>query len=81
MGWEFGMGKRKLTGTLNWVNKDGKYKKVKPELLDEYLHDGWVIGGPAKGTIHIFNGDKHKMVHKNEIDKYICDGWTTSRKQ
>ena len=34
----------KLSGTLQIYNKDlNIYKKIKKELSDEYLNDGWII--------------------------------------
>lgn len=32
------------------INKDGKEKKVKREILDTWLNDGWALGGRPRGT-------------------------------
>ena len=76
LGWKFGMGKRKLTGTLNWIHKNDVYKKVRPEDLQSYLDAGWERSGPAKGSIHIYKGPLHKMVHADAIQGYLDSGWS-----
>lgn len=78
-GWLFGMGKRNPTGTMNWINKNGTYKKVYPHELQKYLEDGWTPGGPAKGTTHIYKGSSHKMIQTKFLQKYLEDGWTKTK--
>ena len=40
----------KQKGELNsqygtcWVTKEGEYKKIKKELLEDYINDGWIKG-------------------------------------
>lgn len=73
------MGHRKPSGKgINtFIHKGNEYKKVKNTEIQKYIDNGWEIGGPAKGTVHIVNSNGgHKMVHKNEVNEYINRGWT-----
>ena len=35
----------KKTLNTRWINKDGIYKRVKSEMLQDFLQEGWLLGG------------------------------------
>lgn len=64
------------------VNNGIKNLQVKPEEVDKYLADGWVLGGHKIGKVNnrttgkwIHLGDKQKRVFEYELDDYIAEGW------
>lgn len=71
------------------IFKDGVYKYVKDETLDEYLADGWILQGvhtgksmPRKDTrkrVHINNGTESKVVLFDDLEQYYNDGWELGR--
>jgi hypothetical protein len=46
-----------------WVNKSGTNKKVKKEIIDNYLNEGWTIGRKTE-----INGEKIKTSKLKEVD-------------
>ena len=73
-------------GTV-WINKDGKNKSIKKELLDEYLNDGWKKGHIFKSaetakSRKMYNPQtgKTRSTKVHLIDKYISKGWTLGGK-
>ena len=61
------------------IFKDGVYKYVKDDVLEEYLDQGWVLKGAMSGKIWVNDGVKARQVAKDELDSYLNDGWTTGR--
>lgn len=67
------------------IFKDGIYKYVKQDVLDEYLEDGWILQGaqtgksiPRKDTrkrVHINNGVENKVVPIDDLEQYYDGGW------
>lgn len=72
-------------GTV-WINKDQINKKIKAEILSEYIDQGWKRGRcwvtlhkaprKEKGTYWITDGNLNKSVNSIEI---IPDGWRRGR--
>jgi predicted XRE-type DNA-binding protein len=46
-----------------WVNKSGINKKIKKEIIDNYLNEGWTIGRKTE-----INGEKIKTSKLKEVD-------------
>ena len=78
-----------VTGRL-WICDGTSYKRILPELLDNYLKDGWFIKAPSKlrndeqkqkyreGSLnrkHIHKDGKNKNVKIEEYQYYIDNGW------
>lgn len=71
------------------IFKDGIYKYVKEDVLDEYLDDGWILqGAMAGGTykrkdnrprVWINNGHDEKNVFVDDANKYYISGWVNGR--
>lgn len=66
------------------INNGISEKKVKREVLKNFLKDGWSlgrlkgnsgIGKSVKGKIWINDGCKNKRIYKEEFEKYILLGW------
>ena len=73
-----------------WVCKDGKYKRLLKEDVDEYINKGWSVGGPKKtrtdesrmrykeassGRVHIHYDDVNTSVKVDALNKYLEQGW------
>lgn len=74
------------------INKENVNKKIKPELLEEYLKKGWEKGGikhttetkkklsEARNRVFINNGIINTTVNKELLEQYISEGWIKGRK-
>lgn len=60
-------------------NIDGRVliKQVRPEVLDQYLQDGWQKGWPTRQWIHRFENGRclKKMVLRTELASYLAAGY------
>lgn len=72
------------SGFKHWttIYKNGDFKTIRVEELNEYLQNGWEKRGhtkgrtsPTKGMIWITKETKQKLINVNELDKYISEGW------
>lgn len=65
--------------------KDGIHKEVKPEMVEEYLQEGWIFRGHMAGkqggkkTILINNGYTEARVRVKKLDDYLAQGWQIGR--
>lgn len=74
-----------------WLTKDGESIRVKKELAEQYLAEGWIKGRKIKNTeniqkananrwwIHNDNGES-KYINKQDLQKYLDEGWKRGRK-
>ena len=69
-------------GTVT-LHKGNRNTHIKPELVDEYLSNGWVLGGKklgkAKGRSSgkwIHKDNTQKRVFESELDEYLSEGWS-----
>lgn len=49
-------GKKNSQFGTKWINKEGVNKKITPDMLDEYLEKGWVLGRKDKTNISFNQG-------------------------
>lgn len=71
------------------IFKDGVYKYIKEDMLEEYLNDGWILQGAQKGKnykrkdtrkrVAINNGIDNKVVCVDDLDQYYDNGWMLGR--
>ena len=71
-----------------WIHKmiDRKVinKKVYPNDVEQFLSDGWILGGKRKEqneTVWINKDCVNKIVNSNEIESYIRNGWQKGMKR
>jgi hypothetical protein len=57
-----------------WVNKSGTNKKVKKEIIDNYLNEGWILGRKTEITGEKIKTSKLKEVDVKEIKKLLSVG-------
>lgn len=71
-----------------WINNGTDNKFVKPEDIEMYLQQGWMLGrtsptdetkkktsASCKGKQTIHKEEVIKKVNEDELDKYILEGW------
>lgn len=75
------------------INKDGVTKRVKPEVLQQYLDDGWTLGDARSkdessnryvttlGRKAMNKDGVVKMIPKEEIEQYLSLGWILGTKK
>ena len=65
------------------VHKDGSYKRIKPELLNQYITLGWVLGTPENVKLKISQSviGKAKPGHNNGGPKKGSVPWNKGRKE
>ena len=68
-------------GTVT-LHKDNRNTHVKPEMVDSYLLDGWLLGGKKLGRSNgrssgkwIHKENEQKRVYDSELSQYLEDGW------
>lgn len=61
------------------IYKDGIYKYVKEDTIEEYLSEGWELKGPQSGKSAVNNGIVCKMVDEAELSQYEESGWMRGR--
>lgn len=61
------------------VFKDGSYKYVKKEQLQEYLDEGWILRGAHFGRKWVHKGDDVRQVKEEELQDYLDNGWEEGR--
>lgn len=84
---------KKVTGN-KIMNKDGCYKRVPKNLIEEYLKGGWCFGGKSRkgkyknrnsnhnqGKIRIHNGKVNKFILPEYLQEYLDKGWIKGRLQ
>lgn len=64
-----------------WVTKNGIYKSIHKDNLQQYLNDGWVIGNNHKGMKCITKDGKNKRVKPDELQQYLNNGWKLGTNQ
>jgi hypothetical protein len=57
-----------------WITKNGTNKKVKKEIIDNYLNEGWVLGRKSEITGEKIKTSKLKEVDVKEIKKLLSVG-------
>ena len=57
-----------------WVNKSGTNKKVKKEIIDNYLNEGWILGRKTEITGEKIKTSKLKEVDVKEIKQLLSVG-------
>lgn len=64
------------------MNKDNRNTFVKPDDVEQYLNNGWKLGGRKLGKSTnrstgkwIHQGDKQKRVYEYELEEYLNNGW------
>jgi hypothetical protein len=57
-----------------WVNKNGVNKKIKKEIIDNYLNEGWIVGRKTEITGEKIKTSKLKEVDVKEIKKLLSVG-------
>jgi hypothetical protein len=67
------------------VTKDGKNKRLRPDEVDGYLKQGWLVGSSTKGKKvsnrsclgkkAVNKNGTAKYVPKSEVDDYLLQGW------
>lgn len=74
-----------------YIHKECVEKFIKPDELQEYLDDGWVLGRylrpeskasrrlKLKGRKFIHKDGRQIMVQTDELQEYLDDGWTLGR--
>lgn len=81
MGWKFGMGYRQKNKNKQcFIFKNDVFLKINIEFLDQYLKDGWIKRGPAKGSIQIHKDGKNKMIFQQDLQNYLDNGWKIGMK-
>lgn len=61
------------------VFKDGTYKYIKKEQLEEYLSDGWIKQGAMQGNKFVTKDGVRKSIPKEELQDYLDAGWQLGR--
>ena len=71
------------------IFKDGVYKYVKEDVLEEYLNDGWILQGAMTGGSYkrkdnrprmwINNGLEEKNIFVDDIEQYYDSNWVVGR--
>jgi predicted XRE-type DNA-binding protein len=69
-----GIGKTNSQYGTCWINKSGINKKVKKEIIDNYLNEGWTIGRKTEITGEKVKTSKLKEVDVKEIKKLLSVG-------
>lgn len=77
-GWEYGRVNNFNKGYRS-VQKDGLVKQVSSEKLEDYLKDGWVLGGVKIGTfkerglVSVYNikTNQRKVISKEKVDSFL----------
>jgi hypothetical protein len=69
-----GVGKDNSQYGTCWINKNGINKKVKKEIIDNYLNEGWVLGRKTEITGEKIKTSKLKEVDVKEIKKLLSVG-------
>lgn len=64
--------------------KTGKVHYVKPELLEQYLAEGYILGrgfshGGCKDHVWVYKDTSTKLISKAELDQYLALGYTLGR--
>lgn len=72
------------------IFKDGVYKYVKQETVDEYLAEGWILQGAMTGKrvkrvnkkerCWIHNDSESKLILKKDLSSYLDNNWVIGRK-
>ena len=65
-----------------YVNKDGVVRSLKPEDVDLFLENGWVLGNPnclkrdtGKGRVIIHKDEVEKYCKQTDLQLYLEEGW------
>ena len=61
------------------IFRDGKFKYIKKEQLQEYLDEGWILKGSRSGYRWMHNGVKGKQVSQDSVQAYLNSGWTLGK--
>jgi hypothetical protein len=69
-----GIGKTNSQYGTCWINKSGINKKVKKEIIDNYLNEGWILGRKTEITGEKIKTSKLKEVDVKEIKKLLSVG-------
>lgn len=66
------------------IKLGNKELHVRPEVLQDYLDQGWQLGRPVKftntGRIKVTKDGKGKLVTKDKLNEYLLNGWIKVRK-
>lgn len=81
-GWLRGTGISSVLGSVSVKHQAMGEKKIKKELLEDYLNQGWVLGsnniGPH-GKILMYSGTTQMWVAKEKREEFEKDGWVKGR--
>ena len=69
-----GVGKNNSQYGTCWINKNGINKKVKKEIIDNYLNEGWILGRKTEITGEKIKTSKLKEADVKEIKKLLSVG-------
>ena len=81
----------KANAHRTYINKDGIEKFVKPDELEDYLNDGWIMGRcksraslksqseKMRNKRFVYKDNREIMVDQNDIQAYVADGWIPGR--
>ncbi|MEN6291682.1 MAG: hypothetical protein ABFD07_06665 [Methanobacterium sp.] len=59
----YGTGETNTQYGTRWITKEGVNKKIKKEIIDNYLNEGWILGRKTD-----INGEKIKTSKLKEVD-------------
>lgn len=61
-----------ISKNTRWIHRGHSHIRVYPEVLDQFLEKGWILG---HGTKFIHKFDQIRSIWPDEIESYLTQGW------
>lgn len=76
-GWDYTneSGSAAIAAGTVWVNKDNISKRIKKNLLESYIKNGYKVGRYSNKMYWINKSEKIKFIDKSELNSYVSKGW------